>query len=124
MTFPLSLPFVFRLTSGFFLDDAYQDIYNGLYTANELDGQPGSQKVYKVVADGQPECNPDPPFACVIPEFAHYNAIGNTDLNIMPGPSSIMADEGLLYNVMNIFYAAVRLDLGHWTADNVSCYII
>ncbi|KAJ7919442.1 hypothetical protein B0H13DRAFT_2656743 [Mycena leptocephala] len=75
--------------------------------------------VYKVIAEGQPNCTVSAPFFCVIPSFTSYNVIGNTDLNILPSASSIAADEGNLYNVINIFYAAVRLDLGHWTSDNV-----
>ncbi|KAJ7507058.1 hypothetical protein B0H11DRAFT_1903053 [Mycena galericulata] len=100
--------------------EAYQDIYNKLYTANFTNGETGVlQEVYKVAADGQPSCQKSAPFSCVIPPFSWYNAIGNTDLNILPGPSSIEANEGNLYNVINVFFDAVRLDLGHWTGDNV-----
>ncbi|KAJ6448351.1 hypothetical protein C8R45DRAFT_1057401 [Mycena sanguinolenta] len=87
--------------------EAYQDIYSGLYVTNDTNAL--SQHVYKVIAEGQPSCETSAP----------YNAIGNTDLNILPSASSIAADEGNLYNVISVFYAAVRLDLGHWTADNV-----
>ncbi|KAJ7323941.1 hypothetical protein DFH08DRAFT_887191 [Mycena albidolilacea] len=95
--------------------EAYADIYNKLYTT--VEGIP--QHVYKVVAEGQPSCDSSPPSPCVVPNFTWYNAIGNTDLNILPNASSIAADEGNLYNVINVFYAAVRLDLGHWTPDNI-----
>ncbi|KAJ7936047.1 hypothetical protein B0H13DRAFT_1853749 [Mycena leptocephala] len=97
--------------------EAYEDIYHGRYVTTGAQGL--DQKIYKVIANGWPKCDSNPPFACVIPPFDHYNAIGNTDLNILPGPSSIAADEGNLYNIITIFYAAVRLDLGHWTPDNV-----
>jgi hypothetical protein len=100
--------------------EAYADIYNKLYTT--VEGMP--QHVYKVIAEGQPSCDSLPPFPCVVPNFTWYNAIGNTDLNILPNASSIAADEGNLYNVINVFYAAVRLDLGHWTPDNVSFHIL
>ncbi|KAF8205171.1 hypothetical protein K438DRAFT_532743 [Mycena galopus ATCC 62051] len=97
--------------------EAYQDIYNKLYTTNGTTGI--SQEIYTVLAEGQPSCDTSPPFSCVVPPFSLYNAIGNTDLNILPGPADVAADEVNLYNVINVFYAAVRLDLGHWTADNV-----
>ncbi|KAJ7936041.1 hypothetical protein B0H13DRAFT_1589924, partial [Mycena leptocephala] len=97
--------------------EAYEDIYHGRYVTTGAQGL--DQKIYKVIANGWPKCDSNPPFACVVPQFDHYNAIGNTDLNILPGPSSIAADEGNLYNIITIFYAAVRLDLGHWTPDNV-----
>ncbi|KAF8205170.1 hypothetical protein K438DRAFT_1757160 [Mycena galopus ATCC 62051] len=97
--------------------EAYQDIYNKLYTTNGTTGI--SQEIYTVLAEGQPSCDSSPPFSCVVPPFSWYNAIGNTDLNILPGPADVAADEVNLYNVINVFYAAVRLDLGHWTADNV-----
>ncbi|KAJ7279769.1 hypothetical protein C8J57DRAFT_1570839 [Mycena rebaudengoi] len=101
-------------------DEAYLDIYDRLYTTvDDNDPTSLSQHVYKVIAEGQPNCDSSAPFFCVIPTFASYNAIGNTDLNILPSASSIAADERNLYNVINVFYAAVRLDLGHWTADNV-----
>ncbi|KAJ7622739.1 hypothetical protein DFH06DRAFT_1447251, partial [Mycena polygramma] len=93
-------------------EEAYQDIYNKLYVT--LTDPP--QYVYKVIAEG-PIC--DTPSLCVSPTFPTYNAIGNTDLNVSPTPSSIAADEGNLLNVVAIFYSAVRLDLGHWTGDNV-----
>ncbi|KAF8205178.1 hypothetical protein K438DRAFT_1818682, partial [Mycena galopus ATCC 62051] len=100
--------------------EAYEDIYNKLYTTNEINGMTGiSQEIYTVLAEGQPNCDTSPPFSCVVPPFSWYNAIGNTDLNILPGPADVAADELNLYNVINVFYAAVRLDLGHWTADNV-----
>ncbi|KAJ7188755.1 hypothetical protein C8R46DRAFT_29319 [Mycena filopes] len=94
--------------------EAYYDIYAGSYITNNTDSP---QKVYKVVANGHPQC--DSPAACFIPTFDFYNAIGNNDLNILGGPSDIAADQANLYNLINIFYSAVRLDLGHWTPDNV-----
>ncbi|KAJ7622723.1 hypothetical protein DFH06DRAFT_1447230 [Mycena polygramma] len=92
--------------------EAYMDIYNKLYVT--LTDPP--QYVYKVIAAG-PIC--DTPSACAIPTFSTYNAIGNSDLNVSPTPSSIAADVRNLFNVIAIFYAAVRLDVGHWTRDNV-----
>ncbi|KAJ7904926.1 hypothetical protein B0H13DRAFT_1881513 [Mycena leptocephala] len=77
-----------------------------------------SQQIYKVIAQGKPNCDPSPPFQCVIPPFTSYNAIGSIDLNIL-GATDVAADEGNLYNVINVFYGGVRLDLGHWTADNL-----
>ncbi|KAF8183560.1 hypothetical protein K438DRAFT_1766846 [Mycena galopus ATCC 62051] len=44
--------------------------------------------------------------------------MGNIDLNIL-GATDIAGDEQNLYSVINVFYAGVRLDLGHWTADNL-----
>ncbi|KAJ6542448.1 hypothetical protein DFH09DRAFT_1088999 [Mycena vulgaris] len=98
------------------MGEAYRDISTGLYATNGKT-QP-SQQIYKVIAQGKPNCDPSPPFQCVVPPFTSYNAIGNIDLNIL-GASDIAADEGNLYNVVNVFYAGVRLDLGHWTADNL-----
>ncbi|KAJ7020883.1 hypothetical protein C8F04DRAFT_1315732, partial [Mycena alexandri] len=98
------------------MGEAYRDIATGLYTTNGTT-QP-SQQIYKVIAQGVPNCDPSPPFQCVVPPFTSYNAIGNIDLNIL-GASDIAADEGNLYNIVNVFYAGVRLDLGHWTADNL-----
>lgn len=100
-------------------EEVYWDIYNSLYITN--DNESLSQKVYKVVATGHPRC--DSPSPCFIPSFDFYNAIGNSDLNILggeDGAASVAAGEGKLYNMINIFYAAVRLDLGHWTPENVS----
>ncbi|KAJ7734121.1 hypothetical protein B0H16DRAFT_1327757 [Mycena metata] len=98
------------------MGEAYRDISTGLYATNGTT-QP-SQQIYKVIAQGEPNCDPSPPFQCVVPPFTSYNAIGNIDLNIL-GASDIAADEGNLYNIVNVFYAGVRLDLGHWTADNL-----
>ncbi|KAJ7247541.1 hypothetical protein C8J57DRAFT_1475768 [Mycena rebaudengoi] len=99
------------------IEEAYQEIYRGLYKTVDDGTNALIQHVYKVIAEGQPHC--DKPSSCNVPEFTTYNAIGNIDLNILPNASSIAADEGNLYNVITIFYAAVRLDLGHWTGDNV-----
>ncbi|KAF7339001.1 hypothetical protein MVEN_01976300 [Mycena venus] len=52
--------------------------------------------------------------------FETYTAVGNTELNVFSNASNITASEGNLYNLINILYAAVRLDLGHWTADNLN----
>ncbi|KAJ6464773.1 hypothetical protein C8R47DRAFT_991824, partial [Mycena vitilis] len=93
-------------------EEAYQDIYNKRYVT--LTEPP--QYVYKVIAEG-PIC--DPPSLCVSPKFPTYNAISNTNLDVSSTPSSIAADEGNLLNVVAIFYAAVRLDLGHWTGNNI-----
>ncbi|KAJ7936076.1 hypothetical protein B0H13DRAFT_2304153 [Mycena leptocephala] len=73
--------------------EAYEDIYHGRYVTTGAQGL--DQKIYKVIANGWPKCDSN------------------------PRPSSIAADEGNLYNIITIFYAAVRLDLGHWTPDNV-----
>ncbi|KAJ7764321.1 hypothetical protein B0H16DRAFT_1799816 [Mycena metata] len=103
-----------------FGNETYGDIYSGLYITNDEDITVLSQKVYKVVASGHPECSEQPPFACTIPSFDFYNAIGNTDLGIINGGAEdIAADEDNLYNVIKVFFAAVRLDLGHWTPDNI-----
>ncbi|KAJ7190363.1 hypothetical protein GGX14DRAFT_483363, partial [Mycena pura] len=95
--------------------EGYQDIYNGLYITNS---STLTQKVNKVIANGRPNCDDNPPFFCSIGEFDHYNAIGNIDLNIID-MSLIEADVRNLYNIIEILFAAVRLDLGHWVADNV-----
>ncbi|KAJ7197798.1 hypothetical protein GGX14DRAFT_667617 [Mycena pura] len=99
------------------MGEAYGDISNGLYTSNGTTTHP-SQQIYKVIAQGEPSCDQSPPFHCVVGLFTSYNAISNTDLNIL-GASDIAADEANLYNVINVLYAGVRLDLGHWTADNL-----
>ncbi|KAJ7278280.1 hypothetical protein C8J57DRAFT_1306374 [Mycena rebaudengoi] len=98
------------------MGEAYGDISNRLYTSNGTTHP--SQQIYKVIAQGEPSCNPSPPFQCVIRPFTSYSAISNIDLNIL-GASDIAADEANLYNVINVFYAGVRLDLGHWTVDNL-----
>ncbi|KAJ6578061.1 hypothetical protein B0H19DRAFT_1253346 [Mycena capillaripes] len=98
------------------MGEAYGDISNRLYATNGTTYP--SQQIYKVIAQGKPNCDRSPPFQCVIPPFTSYDAIGNIDLNIL-GAKDIAADEGNLYNVINIFYGGVRLDLGHWTADNL-----
>ncbi|KAJ7904933.1 hypothetical protein B0H13DRAFT_1881521 [Mycena leptocephala] len=98
------------------MGEAYEDISNRLYVTNGTTHP--SQQIYKVIAQGKPNCDPSPPFQCVIPPFTSYNAIGNIDLNIL-GATDVAADEGNLYNVINVFYSGVRLDLGHWTADNL-----
>jgi hypothetical protein len=100
-----------------YLGEAYVDIANKLYASNGTTHP--SQQIYKVIAKGEPSCDPSP---CVIRPFTSYNAISNIDLNIL-NASDIAADEANLYNVINVFYAGVRLDLGHWTVDNV-CHII
>ncbi|KAJ7664108.1 hypothetical protein B0H17DRAFT_1256561, partial [Mycena rosella] len=97
---------------GSIADEAYWDIYNGKYVTNAT-ALP--QPIYKVIAHGEPSCDS----ICTVGNFSFYDSIGNTALNILPGPKKILADEGNLYNMIKIFYAAVRLDLGHWTADNL-----
>ncbi|KAF7336482.1 hypothetical protein MSAN_02302900 [Mycena sanguinolenta] len=95
--------------------EAYWDIYNMSYTTTT---QP-PEMIYKVLAEGQPTCDPDPPFYCHIPDFSMYNAIGATDLSVRDNNISIQAHVANLVNVVTVLYAAVRLDLGHWTADNL-----
>ncbi|KAJ7160610.1 hypothetical protein C8R43DRAFT_881412, partial [Mycena crocata] len=107
-------------------NDVYWEIANGHYESQPTKGQNTTQKVYRVTADGHPQCaTPTLPHSCFIPQppdtFPTYRAIGNTDLNILPGgPGGIQADVNNLYNAMNVFHSAVRLDLGNWTPDNVS----
>jgi hypothetical protein len=98
--------------------EVYSDIAEGAYTTN--DGIVPPQKIYMVFANGYPKCDLDPPCFCGVQSFETYTAVGNTELNLTSDASSIKASEGNLYNLINILYAAVRLDLGHWTADNVS----
>ncbi|KAJ7093585.1 hypothetical protein C8R44DRAFT_645906, partial [Mycena epipterygia] len=97
--------------------EVYWDIANGAYTTS--DGIVPPQKIYMVFANGYPKCDLDPPYFCGIQPFETYAAVGNTELNVIQNASSIKASEGNLYNLINILYAAVRLDLGHWTADNI-----
>jgi hypothetical protein len=97
--------------------EVYWDIADGAYTT--IDGIV-PQKMYMVFADGYTKCDPDPPYFCGIQPFETYTAVGDTELNVIRNASSIRASEANLYNLINILYAAVRLDLGHWTADNVS----
>ncbi|KAJ6564582.1 hypothetical protein B0H19DRAFT_1374850 [Mycena capillaripes] len=97
--------------------EVYWDIADGAYTTN--DGIVPPQKIYMVFADGYPKCDPDPPSFCGVQPFETYTAVGNTELNVISNASSIKASEGNLYNLINILYAAVRLDLGRWTADNI-----
>ncbi|KAF7344704.1 hypothetical protein MVEN_01630900 [Mycena venus] len=98
------------------MGEAYGDISNRLYVTNGTTHP--FQQIYKVIAQGNPNCDLSPPFQCVIPSFTSYNAIGNVDHKIL-GATDIAADEANLYNVINVFYGAVRLDLGHWTPDNL-----
>ncbi|KAJ7825577.1 hypothetical protein B0H14DRAFT_3874426 [Mycena olivaceomarginata] len=67
---------------------AYMDIYNKLCAT--VEGTP--QYFYKVIAEVS--CDSSPPFPCGIPNFTWYNAIGNTDIDILPDASSIAANEG------------------------------
>ncbi|KAJ7626858.1 hypothetical protein FB45DRAFT_749982 [Roridomyces roridus] len=94
-----------------------------LYKTTTNDGEVDSQEVYKVTAQGQPNCSTSAPFACTIPVFSWYNAIGNTDLNILGGDrngaASVLADENNLYNVVTMFFYAVRLDLSELTLDPI-----
>ncbi|KAF7342689.1 hypothetical protein MSAN_02026800 [Mycena sanguinolenta] len=96
-------------------NEAYWDIYSMAYATIS----PMPEMMYKVLAEGQPSCDPDPPFYCHIPDFSMYNAIGVTDLSVNSSNTSIQAHVSNLVNVITVFYAAVRLDLGHWTADNL-----
>ncbi|KAJ6499767.1 hypothetical protein DFH09DRAFT_945139, partial [Mycena vulgaris] len=96
-------------------------ISDGLYSTpyfNNIEYNTTQQEVYTVIAVGAPNCDSGTN-SCVVPPFTTYNAIGNVDLNILPGPFAIAANESNLYNVINVFYNAVRLDLGHWTANNI-----
>ncbi|KAJ6600261.1 hypothetical protein DFH09DRAFT_901460, partial [Mycena vulgaris] len=98
-------------------------VYNitGLYSTpyfNNIEYNTTQQEVYTVIAVGAPNCDSGTN-SCVVPPFTTYNAIGNIDLNILPGPFAIAANESNLYNVINVFYNAVRLDLGHWTTNNI-----
>jgi len=77
--------------------EAYWDIYNMSYTTtSQL-----PEKIYKVLADGQPSCDSDPPFYCHIPDFGMYKAIGATDLYIRESNMSIQA------NVTNLGVRAI-----------------
>nr|GAT48164.1 predicted protein [Mycena chlorophos] len=101
--------------------EEYVEIFNKLYQTNIINNAvtDETQEVYKVTVTGQPNCETSPPFACTIPPFTSYIAVGNTDLNILPSVTSVAANVSNLYNVATVFFYAVRLDLGHWTADNV-----
>ncbi|KAJ6468051.1 hypothetical protein DFH09DRAFT_1294798 [Mycena vulgaris] len=101
--------------------EAYSEIYHKLYSTpyfNNIEYNTTQQEVYTVIAVGAPNCDSGTN-SCVVPPFTTYNAIGNIDLNILPGPFAIAANESNLYNVINVFYNAVRLDLGHWTTNNI-----
>ncbi|KAJ6534297.1 hypothetical protein B0H19DRAFT_1272013 [Mycena capillaripes] len=101
--------------------EAYLEIYHKLYSTPYLyniEYNTTQQEVYTVIAVGAPNCDSGTN-SCVVPPFTTYNAIGNVDLNILPGPFAIAANESNLYNVINVFYNAVRLDLGHWTTNNI-----
>ncbi|KAJ6484838.1 hypothetical protein C8R45DRAFT_829538, partial [Mycena sanguinolenta] len=95
--------------------EAYWDIFSMGYTTTSQ----VPERIYKVLAKGQPSCDLDPSFYCHIPDFSMYNAIGATDPLVRENNMSIRANVSNLINVVTVRYAAVSLDLGHWTEDNL-----
>lgn len=98
--------------------EAYEGIYYGDYVTNDN----AAQRIRNVLLQANPNCTSkdvDCPRPHVYPTF--INAIGQTDLQIISnvrGETNINVDT--LYNLLEVFYHAVRLDLGKWTKDNVS----
>jgi hypothetical protein len=106
-------------THRYLLGEAYQPIYNSQYVINGT--QP--EKIYKLRIEGQPSCGNLSSDQCVQerPNIGRtlYNAIGQVDLSVIDNPSLVEADIGTVLNLLEIFYAALRIDFGHWTPNNV-----
>ncbi|KAH7929541.1 hypothetical protein BV22DRAFT_1080730 [Leucogyrophana mollusca] len=104
-----------------FGNDAYQPIYNTQYVTTASP----AQQLYKVIVQFQPgpcsdsSCNSQSPNLTI----AFYNGISLTDLSIVADTgsytSAVKASTATLQNLAQVFYAAVRLDLGHWTENNI-----
>ncbi|KAF9025872.1 hypothetical protein BDZ89DRAFT_988256 [Hymenopellis radicata] len=96
-----------------FGQEAYESIYFGRL------GGDASQPIRSVLVEASP--NSSEAGTCVRPHVAwtFENAVGQLDLQIV----GTIADDtdinsGTLYNLLEVFFHAVRIDLGKWTPDN------
>ncbi|KAH7929542.1 hypothetical protein BV22DRAFT_1102355 [Leucogyrophana mollusca] len=103
-----------------FGNDAYDPIYNGEYIV-----EPSTQ-LYKVTALFQPGCSTSPSdCASQSPNISisWYNGISQASLAIVANTTTyasvVVANTTTLQNLAQAFYAAIRLDVGHWTPNNI-----
>ncbi len=107
-----------------FPDEAYEGIYFGLYHTSDSVGTV-DQPIRTVFVEALPTCDTTTSGSCtpVRPHVAwtFIEAIGQTDLQIVGNTSTkTLIDMQTLYNLLEVFYHAVRIDLGRWSPDNVT----
>jgi len=99
--------------------DAYKPIYHQRYVSRNSD-PPG--QLYKVTALFVPSCPTCDSETPNIP-ITWYNAIALSDLSLVADlvnyQKIVEAEPLTLQNLGQVLYAAVRLDLGHWTPNNI-----
>ncbi|KAF9023284.1 hypothetical protein BDZ89DRAFT_1070028 [Hymenopellis radicata] len=103
-----------------FADEAYEGIFFGMYHTN--DNADVDQPIRTVFVEALPTCGDTTPCTAVRPHVAwtFIEAIGQTDLQIVGDINSkTLIDIQTLYNLLEVFYHAVRIDLGRWTSDNI-----
>lgn len=111
------------LTAFIYIDDlsgnAYQQIYGTEYIT-----LPDRSPLYKVILDLQPTCsNSDCDTQTPVLTIDWYNAISLVDLSIIADINNyqtvVDASTIPLENLAQVFYNGIRLDLGHYTPNNV-----
>ncbi|EIM86560.1 uncharacterized protein STEHIDRAFT_121476 [Stereum hirsutum FP-91666 SS1] len=114
-----------------FGQDAYTPIYDGQYVLAENITTSRTHNVgdplYKVIATFVPYCADDNTTICDTRpeewELTMYNGIAQSDLSIVADASNcedaVKASLDTLLNYVQVFYAGIRLDLGHWTPNNI-----
>jgi len=100
-------------------NDAYQPIYDGYYVFN---GSSPTQLLYRVTTLFTPlnnSVNDQEPSLSI----SWYNGISLTNLSIVANTGNyaqtVTAGTSTLQNLAQALYASIRLDLGHWTANNI-----
>ncbi|KAF8905705.1 hypothetical protein CPB85DRAFT_909723 [Mucidula mucida] len=106
-----------------FADEAYEGIYFGLYHTSDSVGTV-DQPIRTVFVEALPTCDTTTSSSCtpVRPHVAwtFIEAIGQTDLQIVGNTTTkTLIDMQTLYNLLEVFYHAVRIDLGRWSRDNI-----
>ncbi|EIW80410.1 hypothetical protein CONPUDRAFT_125167 [Coniophora puteana RWD-64-598 SS2] len=102
-----------------FGSDAYWPIYYGQYVFN---GTSPTQLLYRVTTLFTPSnnsLNNEEPSLSI----SWYNGISLTNLSIVANTGNyaqtVTAGTSTLQNLAQALYASIRLDLGHWTANNI-----
>ncbi|KIJ65782.1 hypothetical protein HYDPIDRAFT_151393 [Hydnomerulius pinastri MD-312] len=101
-----------------FGSDAYLPIYNTQYITQNT--SPSGQ-LYKVTVSFQPNLvgDTEPPQLAV----TWYNGISQIDLSIVANTDNyaqvVVASTATLINLAQAMYSAIRIDVGHWTPNNI-----
>ena len=100
-------------------DANYFAIWNNNYTYN-------GDKLGKFIMTGQPRCDGDDGCRQVRPNVGvtFFNGIRYSDMGIVFDSNGNPADLGwnidLVYDMVQVYIAAIQLDVGHYMSNNVS----